>query len=541
MKDKFKITEVSPWTFKITESGAWRFLISEVGAWRFKLTEVDSDATAPTLVSAVMSDATTCVLTFSETLKVVTPSVLDYVFEDNTVTDAELSGATVTLTLGTAIEYGDTPSVFYIPGNLQDVWGNLVAGFTSDVDASILAQPPSPTSAAVGTVIGATGLKSWVITFDLDLGETMPSASAFAVSGFTFLSVTKTGSKEITVLSDDTAEWGESYSMAYTQPGSNELQGVTGEKVASFTQAVTNNCPTDFIFTVDTTIMGTGGSAADTFILPTTGSGYNCTINWGDEITTHSGTPGNISHTWATGGLKQIRVSGTFPRIYFINTGDKLKVISVDNWGNVSFTAFYGAFQGCNNLNTIDAGKMGVGSTSISWQHAFSSTTILFLPNFFKYAPDSTSLIQVCQNCPYLKTLHKDIFKYNTKVTTFAYFFYGCSGLESVPELIFSYHPLVTGTTVFSGFRNTFAGCNKLKLNRNIFYADGEQSTRFLNKTISFLTCFDRTGTYTSEIGEAPDLWNCDFGTGTPVTTDAFKGHSAASLSNYNDIPADWL
>jgi hypothetical protein len=51
---------------------------------------------------------------------------------------------------------------------------------------------------------------------------------------------------------------------------------------------------------------------------------------------------------------------------------------------------------------------------------------------------------------------------------------------------------------------------------------------------------FDLDNPFTGTQGTAPELWNYDFGTGTPITTDCWQGHSIASLTNYNDIPGDW-
>ena len=46
-----------------------------------------------------------------------------------------------------------------------------------------------------------------------------------------------------------------------------------------------------------------------------------------------------------------------------------------------------------------------------------------------------------------------------------------------------------------------------------------------------------------AENGEAPpDLWNCDFGTGTPTKTSCFggNGNNAITLTNYTSIPSEW-
>jgi hypothetical protein len=114
--------------------------------------------------------------------------------------------------------------------------------------------------------------------------------------------------------------------------------------------------------------------------------------------------------------------------------------------------------------------------------------------------------------------------------------FYGCSSLASLPDGLFRYNTLVST----GGFAYTFYGCAKLQLHKWIFYLTGEEGTRFLNKTLSFVECFFLTS-FTGTIGEAPELWNCDFGTGTPTITDCFNGHSINSVSNYADIPAKWL
>ena len=104
---------------------------------------------------------------------------------------------------------------------------------------------------------------------------------------------------------------------------------------------------------------------------------------------------------------------------------------------------------------------------------------------------------------------------------------------------MFKYNVNVSTT----GFYQTFYGCNKLQFNPWIFYADGEQSTRFLNKVSDFTQCFNRTTSgITSTGGTAPDLWNCNFGSQTPTKTNCFSGagNTTSNLTNYNDIPYEW-
>jgi hypothetical protein len=81
-----------------------------------------------------------------------------------------------------------------------------------------------------------------------------------------------------------------------------------------------------------------------------------------------------------------------------------------------------------------------------------------------------------------------------------------------------------------------------LQINPWTFYASGETATRFFNKSVDFSYCFNRDS-FTGAQGTAPDLWNCDFGSGTPIKTRCFAGagNSLTSISNYGDIPSTWI
>ena len=97
--------------------------------------------------------------------------------------------------------------------------------------------------------------------------------------------------------------------------------------------------------------------------------------------------------------------------------------------------------------------------------------------------------------------------------------------------------------TACTNFSLTFYDCWDLQLKRyrNIFFADGEEPTRFLNQSVNFTNCFSRSS-YSGVLGEAPPLWNCTWGTGTTTSTTCYggAGNSAASLTNYASVPAGW-
>lgn len=102
-----------------------------------------------------------------------------------------------------------------------------------------------------------------------------------------------------------------------------------------------------FITTWETT------QANETITIPTTGGGYNYTVNWGDGglgLDNPVVYTGNAGHSYATPGTYTIEITGDFPRIYFNNSGDKENIQSIDQWGDILWESMEGAFLGCTYL-----------------------------------------------------------------------------------------------------------------------------------------------------------------------------------------------
>jgi len=105
-----------------------------------------------------------------------------------------------------------------------------------------------------------------------------------------------------------------------------------------------------FVFTVDTT---EAGSASDTFILPlNSAETYNFTVKWGDgnEDVITTWDQAELTHVYSVGGSYQIQVDGTFPAIRFAFSGDRQKMMSIDQWGTVAWETMFLAFRGCSNM-----------------------------------------------------------------------------------------------------------------------------------------------------------------------------------------------
>lgn len=107
------------------------------------------------------------------------------------------------------------------------------------------------------------------------------------------------------------------------------------------------------IIRVSTSI--SGATPSDTFRIPANAPGetYNYRVDWGDGVITSNHT-GDAEHTYAIGGVKEIKIYGEFPRFYFNGGGDRRKLLSVLDWGDIKYsTNQSNAFTGCENLTFI--------------------------------------------------------------------------------------------------------------------------------------------------------------------------------------------
>ena len=91
-----------------------------------------------------------------------------------------------------------------------------------------------------------------------------------------------------------------------------------------------------------------GTSDNDQFTIPTTGGGYNYTVETSEQLLT--GQTGNVTLDWASAGTHWVRITGDFPSIFFNNGGDRQKLLEVSNWGDILWGSFFRSFWGCDSL-----------------------------------------------------------------------------------------------------------------------------------------------------------------------------------------------
>ena len=136
---------------------------------------------------------------------------------------------------------------------------------------------------------------------------------------------------------------------------------------------------TDFVFTVDTR---KSGSPDTQFVIPIRGGGYNYTIDCNNDGTVEAtAQTGSYTCSYATPGVYTIRIGGVFPEFYLNNGGDKLKMISIDQWGKNKWKSLVASFYGAANMDVkaIDTPDLSQtdsiysvfrGSTSLKGENA---------------------------------------------------------------------------------------------------------------------------------------------------------------------------
>ncbi len=133
-----------------------------------------------------------------------------------------------------------------------------------------------------------------------------------------------------------------------------------------------------FVTTWKTDNPGTSNSSSIT--IPTAGLGYSYQVDWnndGDFLDTDENIvyTDDVTHDFGTPGIYTIRIAGRFPRIYFNNRGDKEKILSIDQWGTITWKSMGRAFYGAKNL-TLTATDTPNFSAVTDMQYMFNGATL---------------------------------------------------------------------------------------------------------------------------------------------------------------------
>ena len=99
----------------------------------------------------------------------------------------------------------------------------------------------------------------------------------------------------------------------------------------------------------------------------------NFDIDWGDGTveTEQTAAP---SHTYVSAGTYTVKIRGQFQGVLFNNAGDRTKIQSITQWGQIPWANGTGAFYGCTNLTSSATDTLNT-TRFTSLQNMFRSCT----------------------------------------------------------------------------------------------------------------------------------------------------------------------
>lgn len=256
--------------------------------------------------------------------------------------------------------------------------------------------------------------------------------------------------------------------------------------------------------------------ASETVTLPYVSNGiYRGFIDWGDGTVTRN-TFGDRVHTYEVAGDYEITISGYMFGWAFNNTGDRLKIRSIQQWGCFNHGDLVGAFWGCSNLTLTTVTDVCNVSSNTTLNAFFRECTVIATINNLNDwdVSNITSLQRMFSNCT---NFNQDLDNWDTsKVISLNNTFNGCT--------LFNGNIDNWDVSKNVSFTSTFSSC--VNFNRNI-------SNWNTISAGSFVSTFNACTLFNQPIG----VWN----TGNVVSFAVmFNGASSFNqpLNNWNTSKA---
>ena len=226
----------------------------------------------------------------------------------------------------------------------------------------------------------------------------------------------------------------------YSAAGTTGRNYLTGTKLWTITDG--QQQPTAFTSTWQVT-------TGETITLPYELSGtYSGTIDWGDS-TTSVNSYANRTHTYTTAGTKTISITGTTIGFTFNNTGSKLNIRTITNWGTLRLGNSGNYFFGCTNLTlTTVTGTLDLtGTTNLTLMFGDCSSLLLVSSINSWNTASVTNMTQMFTGC---SSISQPLSFNTAAVTNMTQMFFGCTSFNN--SIIFN-----TGLVI--AMNNMFQNC----------------------------------------------------------------------------------
>jgi surface protein len=215
-------------------------------------------------------------------------------------------------------------------------------------------------------------------------------------------------------------------------------------------------------------------TAGETITLPYEAAGtYSGTIDWGDS-TTSVNSYDNRTHTYVGAGTYTISITGVTTGFRFNNTGSKLNIRTITNWGTLKLGNNNAYFQGCTNLTlstvvgTLDfSGTTDLSNmfnscsslTTVNGINSWSTGSVTNMSNMFNGCTSfsqgllfNTAAVTNMSGMFNSATAFNNSLTFNTAaVTTMQGMFFGCTNFNK---------PLTFNTALVTNMSFMFAAAN---------------------------------------------------------------------------------
>ncbi|MDH5403680.1 MAG: BspA family leucine-rich repeat surface protein [Candidatus Heimdallarchaeota archaeon] len=214
-------------------------------------------------------------------------------------------------------------------------------------------------------------------------------------------------------------------SFPVTQSNTDKFEAETNISVTLLTSD-------SFVTKWNTSMTSTGSSENNQIRLPLDENGiYNFIVDWGDgtsnTITTWNQTEGK--HDYSSTGVYNVVINGNLNGWQFNNSGDRLKIIELSQWGNMSLGNSGSYFYGAENmvLTATDAPNLN-GTTSL--YQAFTECVNLGATGSMN-TWDVAAITNMGRMFMYSSTFNQPLGNWNvSSVTDMSWMFFGASSFN---------------------------------------------------------------------------------------------------------------